>query len=244
MPGDSAGKPWLVLGTSAACLLAIQFGVMHAEIHWTLSQSMSSLLASLPIFRLTPPGDVARLAEVLTWAAGTIGLYLLIPVLVVRALLGERLGAFGFCLGNSRRYARISGAVLLLAFAVVGAASFLEDFVDFYPYFVPTNSLSLFLFWELVYGIQLLAVEFFYRGFLLHGLKARFGDGALWIMLAPYVMIHLAKPWPEVVGAVVAGLGLGLLSLRSGSIAIPALLHIMVAWWMDLLALWHRGGFG
>jgi hypothetical protein len=36
---------------------------------------------------------------------------------------------------------------------------------------------------------------------------------------------------------------LGWLSLRTGSIFGGVMLHIMVAWSLDILALWHKGWF-
>ena len=63
------------------------------------------------------------------------------------------------------------------------------------------------------------------------------------VMLFPYMMIHFPKPWMETSGALVAGTLLGWLSLRTGSIFGGVMLHIMVAWNLDILALWHKGWF-
>ncbi len=76
---------------------------------------------------------------------------------------------------------------------------------------------------------------------MLHGLKHRYGHGAIWVMLIPYVMIHFTKPPAEAAGAVSAGTVLGVLSLRSGSILGGVLIHVSVAWMMDLMSLWQRG---
>jgi uncharacterized protein len=53
----------------------------------------------------------------------------------------------------------------------------------------------------------------------------------------PYCMIHFSKPLPEALGAIVAGVVLGTLSLRTGSILGGAMLHVAVAVTMDVLAL-------
>jgi membrane protease YdiL (CAAX protease family) len=58
-------------------------------------------------------------------------------------------------------------------------------------------------------------------------------------MIVPYCMIHYGKPLPETLGAIVAGLVLGTLALRTRSIWGGVLIHIGVALTMDMLALGH-----
>ena len=62
-------------------------------------------------------------------------------------------------------------------------------------------------------------------------------------MVVPYCMVHFGKPVPEVVGAIFAGIILGTLALRTRSIWCGVLIHISVAWTMDLLALSHSTGW-
>ena len=93
--------------------------------------------------------------------------------------------------------------------------------------------------WELLYAAQFLALEFFFRGFMLAGLRRSVGVHAIWIMVVPYTMIHFGKPLPETLGAIFAGLILGTLALRTKSIWSGVLIHVSVALNMDLLALGH-----
>ena len=48
-------------------------------------------------------------------------------------------------------------------------------------------------------------------------------------MIVPYCMIHYGKPMPETLGAIVAGLILGTLAMRTRSIWGGVLIHIGVA---------------
>src|SRR5437879_11122927 len=48
--------------------------------------------------------------------------------------------------------------------------------------------------WELSYGLQFIGLEFFFRGFMVHGTKHRFGFYAILVMTVPYCMIHFRKP--------------------------------------------------
>jgi membrane protease YdiL (CAAX protease family) len=56
-------------------------------------------------------------------------------------------------------------------------------------------------------------------------------------------MIHFGKPMPETIAAIIAGIFLGKMALRSGSILPGILLHYTVAISMDLLSLWQQGYF-
>ncbi|CAN5522913.1 hypothetical protein BH24ACT7_BH24ACT7_14150 [soil metagenome] len=94
------------------------------------------------------------------------------------------------------------------------------------------------------YSIQFVGVEAFFRGFMTFGLARRFGWLAVPIMTVPYTMIHFAKPMPEAVAAIVAGLGLGALALRSRSWVPGVFLHVAVALTMDVLVLARAGAMG
>jgi membrane protease YdiL (CAAX protease family) len=88
-----------------------------------------------------------------------------------------------------------------------------------------------------MYSAQFFSLEFFFRGFMLQALKRSLGAYAIFVMVVPYCMIHFGKPMPETLGAIAAGLVLGTLALRTGSIWAGFLIHVSVVWTMDLLAL-------
>ena len=113
-----------------------------------------------------------------------------------------------------------------------------------YPFYRLAPGESLwpgFICWELLYALQFVALEFFFRGFILHGTRRRFGFYAIFVMMVPYCMIHFNKPLLETIGAIAAGVVLGLMSLKTRSIALGAALHISVAWSMDLISLARKG---
>ena len=72
-------------------------------------------------------------------------------------------------------------------------------------------------------------------------LRRTMGAGAIFAMAVPYCMIHYGKPYFEAQGAIVAGVVLGSLAMRTRSIYAGFLVHITVAVSMDLLSLWKRG---
>ena len=79
--------------------------------------------------------------------------------------------------------------------------------------------------WQMQTFPGILCGEFFFRGFLLLPLFARFGWYALPIAVIPYGLIHVGKPLLEAFGSIVFGLGLSYLAVRSGSILYGTLIH-------------------
>jgi membrane protease YdiL (CAAX protease family) len=129
-------------------------------------------------------------------------------------------------------------AVVVPAMFVVAQA---PDFGTYYPFYKQSSrSWFDFLAWEAMYFAQFFALEMFFRGFILGALRKSFGSGAIYAMCVPYCMIHFGKPYLEACGAIIAGVALGSLSLRTKSIYQGFMLHITVAALMDWLSLRHR----
>jgi uncharacterized protein len=76
---------------------------------------------------------------------------------------------------------------------------------------------------------------------MVHGLAPRLGWAAIFAMVVPYNMLHYGKPMPEALAAIVGGIVLGTLSLKTRSIWWGAALHISIALTMDICALTHAG---
>jgi membrane protease YdiL (CAAX protease family) len=129
-------------------------------------------------------------------------------------------------------------AVVLPAVYIVSRS---PDFGTYYPFYKQCSRSWLDLaLWETMYFAQFFALEVFFRGFWLSGLRTTLGSGAIFAMCVPYCMIHYGKPYLEAAGAVVAGIALGSLAMRTKSIYSGFLVHVTVALSMDLLALSHR----
>lgn len=175
------------------------------------------------------------------WSGTKVFGYVLVPIVVYRAL---RFPAreWGLRLHPSSLgvYAVLFAAVL----PVVVIASYTAPFQHTYPFYkTAVRSWFDLCAWEVIYALQFLALEFFFRGFLLFPLRRALGANAIFVAAVPYCMIHFQKPVAECAGAIFAGVLLGTLALRTRSIWGGVLLHVAVAWSMDLLALWHTVGF-
>ena len=191
-------------------------------------------------FRSLEPG-YHGLTGYVWWAGSSVLWRVLLPLLFIFLIFRESPRQWGLGLGSSLRHAWIYLLLYLLVLPFLWFASQQPDFQAKYPFYraAAEGGVQLWVF-ELCYAVQFLAVEVFFRGFLLFGLYRRFGYYAIAIMLVPYCLIHFGKPMPETLAALGAGLVLAFLALKSGSVYMGALLHGLVALTMDLLAIWSR----
>jgi membrane protease YdiL (CAAX protease family) len=139
------------------------------------------------------------------------------------------------------KHAKIYGLFLAIVLPAMYLVSRRPDFGSYYPFYKSSSrSWYDFLSWEGVYFAQFFGLEMFFRGFLLGALRRSFGSGAIFAMAVPYCMIHFGKPFLEANAAIVAGVALGSLSMKTKSIYQGFLVHITVAALMDWIALGHR----
>jgi len=176
------------------------------------------------------------------WVGCTIAGYVVLPTLVMTLLRGKslrdcHLSWRGFA-EHYWIYAGLYGAVL----PVIWLVSLSPDFYTFYPMYAQAGrSWADLLMWEGMYAGQFIALEFFFRGFLVGGLSKHIGVLAVPVSVMPYMMIHFSKLWPEATASIVAGLVLGWLAWKTKSIWGGVFVHCAVASTMDLLALAHKG---
>ena len=178
------------------------------------------------------------------WAVVVITFYVVPAALVIRFVLRERVRDYGLRVRGIGPHVRVYAVLFAIAAPVIIAASFTASFQDRYPFFHPAAGHSLwpymYLWWGL-YFAQFCALEFFFRGFLVLGLAPRLGWAAIFAMALPYNMLHFGKPMPEALAAIIGGIALGSLSLKTKSIWWGASLHISIALTMDICALTHAG---
>ncbi|MEY4578042.1 MAG: hypothetical protein RL701_2745 [Pseudomonadota bacterium] len=218
-----------VLVTAALCLILPRYFGQEAtfsKIAW-----LQQLAAGWPYPRVH--GHVY-------WALFKLVNYGLIPYLCMRFVLKRPLRDFGVRFVETRA-ALITYACMLLVIApFVLLASGSEAFLRTYPKCPgAADNLASLLIWEVSYGLQFLMLEVFFRGFLSFGLARSLGSLGIFVMVVPYAMIHFSKPLAECVGSILAGIALGTVALRTGSIWGGVLVHCAVAWSMDLLALYR-----
>ncbi len=132
-------------------------------------------------------------------------------------------------------------AVFPFVFYVSGLAPFLAKYPMCRAMITADGHIALshFLVYELFYLLVFVSGEGFWRGFLIFGMEKDLY--ALPLMIVPYVTAHYGKPYPETMGAIVAGFILGWLALKHRSVWLGVALHYSVAISMDLLAVRGNG---
>jgi membrane protease YdiL (CAAX protease family) len=174
------------------------------------------------------------------WVGARMVFYFLVPISALLALRRNPLD-YGLRLRGVLQHVPLYLALAVIMLPIVIAASFTTAFQRYYPFFAYAGeSLRGFVTWEALYAMQFVALEFFFRGFLLFALARYMGVYAIFVMVIPYCMIHFGKPFAETLAAIPAGIVLGALALRTRSIWPGALLHIAVGWAMDALSLWQQ----
>lgn len=174
------------------------------------------------------------------WQTLNFILLFLVPVLVVRFIFREPLRDYGLCLGRVDIWGKYLLLFVVVFLPVAAFASRLPEFNAFYPRYVPARFNPWLLFPSAAgWLVYFWAWEFFFRGFLLHGLGKRMGGIAIFLQTIPFTMAHFAKPELECYAAVVAGLVLGLMAWRGRSFVGAWLVHWIAATTMDLFCvLW------
>ena len=184
--------------------------------------------------------DRYKLWALAYWVAWRFLGFVVIPLIAIAFTPGLRLVDCGLRVRGIRGHFWIYGVLFAIVLPVVFGVSFTRDFSTYYPFYKNAHrSLEEFAIWESLYIVQFISLEFFFRGFLLQPLERSMGPYAIFAMTAPYVMIHFGKPMPECFGAIIAGVVLGTLALRTRSIWLGALIHVTVALSMDLAAIWQ-----
>lgn len=175
------------------------------------------------------------------WFSGaSVVLFVLLPLAFHRLFPVSFPNALGLSTRHCGPHWRVYWLLVVIMAPVLWLASAAPSFHNFYPMYKPVD-VQHWLMYEAVYLVQFVCVEFFFRGFALFRLESRFGMHAVTLMVIPYALIHIYKPFPEALGAIVAGMVLGTLAIKSRSIWPGVLVHCSVALMMDVFALIHSG---
>ncbi|TRX60863.1 CPBP family intramembrane metalloprotease [Fulvivirga sp. M361] len=168
---------------------------------------------------------------------------MLVPLILFYKWHDRRLESFyglslkGF---NYRPYV----SMLLIMMVLIGFASFIDNFSDFYPMYKSSLAHTYFnvqewvlvLIYELAYGWNFLTIELAFRGFMILSLFTIMGRNAVIPMVVTYCFYHFGKPAGEAISSIAGGYILGVIALESRSILGGVMIHIGVAWLMELFA--------
>lgn len=174
-------------------------------------------------------------------------LYLCLPVALFWLLVDrENMPIYGWSrIGHQQN---VYWILLLCMVPLIVGASMLGDFLDYYPRLRKINlghgtSLDMLLY-ELFYGMDFVSIEFFFRGFMVMAFIRYVGPHAILPMAVFYMSIHYGKPMGEAISSFFGGSILGVLAFHSRSIYGGIMVHMGIAWLMELggfLGNWIRG---
>jgi hypothetical protein len=128
--------------------------------------------------------------------------------------------------------------LVLLMIPLLFWAAGQPDFIAVYPRAKGLSGLSAGLF-ESSYGLDLFSMEFFFRGWLILGLARMCKAQSILPAALFYLTVHFGKPMEECVSSLFGGILLGVIALESRSIYVGVLLHLCLAWGLEVLAFFH-----
>jgi len=226
-PGDAGKFSWVVLVV-----------LVVAAVSLTLQEYIGDRGYFESWFRPARGDIYADLKGFAWWSGWRVLGYVVMPMIAIACMPGVRLRDFHVSLKGFFSHIWVYVLMFSLILPAVIEASTTQSFRHTYPFYRMANRSAFDLWsWEGLYAAQFVSLEFFFRGFLLQGLRRALGSNAIFVMIVPYCMIHYGKPLPETFGAIGAGVILGTLAMRTRSIWGGVLIHIGVAVTMDMLAL-------
>ena len=228
----------------ASVILSIQ-DYYGSSSHWNTLEPLFSLFmddAKGFLSGIFTKGKYARLYRLWYWSGITVLTYMFLPFIWIKLVMRKRIRDYGFSVRGIMKHSWIYVSMFLIVLPALFVVGHTESFQRTYPFYKEAGrSLFDFFGWEIAYVLQFLSLEFFFRGFLVHAFKQRFGYYSVLLAVMPYCMIHFGKPMPETLGAIFAGIALGTLSLFTRSIWLGVAIHVSVAVSMDLISLWLAG---
>ncbi len=226
----------IVLVTATALLLVFEY---WGRPGFYVSSGLGGWVARVDQGRFA---DLADAAGYLWWGLSSMLWRVLVPLALGVWVLRMRPADLGYRLRGIARHLPPYGIAYLVMLPLLILVSGFESFGTYYPFYerAVEGGAGLWVYWA-GYAMQFVGVEAFFRGYLTFGLAPRFGWLAVPIMTVPYTMIHFAKPMPEAISAIAAGLALGTLALRSRSWVPGVFLHVAVAITLDVLVMLRAG---
>ena len=161
-----------------------------------------------------------------------------IPVLTIIFFFSEPIKEYGVRLGDWRWGLPVVLILfILISVILIYPSSQTAEIRSFFPYDKSAGETAYsFIRLQFFRGLLFYSVwEFFFRGFILFGLRKYFGDWmAICIQVIPSCLWHLGLSAGEIFISIAAGLLFGVMAIRTKSIFWPFLLHYLIGIILDL----------
>jgi membrane protease YdiL (CAAX protease family) len=150
-------------------------------------------------------------------------IYLAIPLACVVLVFRDDPRRYGLRIGDWRWGASLAALGIVVMVPIAWIVGQWPNFRDFYAMSVaPLGDLIV------TYGMDLIATEFAFRGFLLFTLVRSMGGLGVVVSQLPFVFGHLEKPEVELFTVFFGGLVYAWLAYRTGSILWGWLAHVCI----------------
>ena len=166
-------------------------------------------------------------------------------LMVIYSILNGRVTGFGSATGLKLAGVNWTPYLIMLAVIIplVSFAATQADFLQTYPKMKllqlnadPAPSRWQKIAFQLAYGSDFFTIELFFRGFLVVLLARWIGPAAILPMAMFYCSIHFGKPLLECISSYFGGILLGIFACFSQSIYGGIVVHLGLAWMMELAA--------
>ncbi len=134
--------------------------------------------------------------------------------------------------------------MVLIMLPIIISASFHISFIKQYPMYKSSSAHAFLnvpewvtaLGYEVAYGLDFVSVEFLFRGVMVIGMISILGRKAVLAMAVTYCFLHLGKPAGEAISSIFGGYILGVIAYETKSIWGGIIVHVGIAWLMELVA--------
>lgn len=199
---------------------------------------LSMHYASPNFFRKVFDTSDDKFYSALYWFSVDGFLMFVIPIILIPLVLKGKPADYGFRIGDYKFGLKSTALFVGVMLPFLWIASGNESFARTYPQGGPfvRENISVLLYYELFVGFYMFAWEFFWRGYMMFGLKQRFGYYAIFIQMIPFFILHRGKPDIETFSSIFAGLILGVQAWRSNSFIYCFLVHWSVMIFIDVIS--------
>lgn len=162
----------------------------------------------------------------------------ILPFAVVHFAFQENVKTYGLQLGDWRTGLPVVVIlIVLIAGVMLYPSSQTEEMREFYPFDKSAgDSAFAFVRFEALRGLLFYSAwEFFFRGFMLFGLRKYLGDWmAICIQTIPSCLWHIGMPTGEIFASILGGILFGIFAIRTRSILWAFMLHWLIGIGLDL----------
>lgn len=181
--------------------------------------------------------EFVQLYEYLFWFIGDFISLFLLPLLIIKLLLKEKITDYGLKFGDYKVGLIITFISIAVMLPVLWFVSASPEFAVKYPHLqMAKSNWTIFIIYEIGMFAYLFAWEFIWRGFMLFGLEEKFGYYSVFIQMIPFVILHNGKPELETFSAILGGIILGIVALRTRSFIYGVFIHFAIMLSIDLFS--------